>query len=417
MDAADDRYRQSTTHAIEGAARPSHGYRRLVSGEHGAEVEAEVRAVASELGVADFVFTSALVSKGSGTRELGDGLLIVGEIGAILQVKARDPERIETDTPLRANQWAAREIAKAVKQANGSRREMVRRIDAGEPLVAIPERVAHLDEQGQAPYALPIDESVPGWPAIIVIDHPGANLDVGSDNLVLSRSDWIGLYEVLGSVSAMIRYAARVRESDLPATLGSEIHRYMQFYEQSATAPDANRSNHDFLIHPTEAEGSGFTILNELAGKLWPLDNPVPWQSPEQYRRIVQFLDEVPPGQREIVGAGLQDLVAGYADGGPSKAVIMASRSSQLVVWCTEENSWSSLDELGLALAGLTWARHIEGMPLRPDLRETLGLALLRDGDVTLELYCFNDGSLPVDGETFAIAIEEFGPTPLTAST
>lgn len=384
-----------------------------MSGEHGIEVEAEIRAIASELGVADFVFTSALVAKGSATRELGDGLLIVGQTGAIVQVKARDPERIGSDTPERANNWAAKEIAKAVKQANGSRREMLRRLDAGEILVAIPERVAHLDEDDQAPYALPIDRSVADWPAIIVINHPDANLHVGSDDLILSRSDWLALYEVLGSVSAMIRYAVRVRDSGISSVLGCEIERYMRFYEESATAADANRSNHDFLIHPTEAAGRGFMILNELAGKLWPLDNPMPWQSPEEYRRIVQFLDEVPPGQRETVGAGLQDLVAGYAQGGASEAAIMASRTSQLVVWCTEESSWSSLEELGIALMGLTWLRHIEAGPLRPDIRETLGVALLRDEDVTLELYCFNDGSLPYDEAMFAMALEEFGPTPL----
>jgi hypothetical protein len=396
-----------------GETSVSWGYRRRRSGEHGIQVEAGVRAVASEFGVADFVFTSELVAKGSGTRELGDGLLIVGEAGAILQVKARDPERIATDSPERANLWAQREIKKAVKQANGSRREMVRRLDAEEALVAIPERVAHLPDAEQQPYALPIDRTAADWPSIVVVDHPTADLHVGSDCLIVSRNDWLGLYEVLGSVSAMVRYAARVRDNSVAAKLGGESLRYMEFYEQSATAPDANRSNHDFLIHPSEAEERGFMILNELAGKLWPLDNPVPWQSPAEYRRIVQFLDEVPPGQRHVVGAGLQDLVAGYAEGGPSKAVIMASRTSQLVVLCSEESSWRSLDELGLALAGLTWARHIEAVSLRPHLRETLGVALLRDGAVTLEVYCHNDGSLPVDEELFAMAIAEFGPTPL----
>jgi hypothetical protein len=42
-------------------------------------------------------------------------------------------------------------------------------------------------------------------------------------------------------------------------------------------------------------------------------------------------------------------------------------------------------------------------------------VALLRDGNVTLELYCFNDGSLPCDKEMFAMALEEYGPTPLAA--
>jgi len=92
----------------------------------------------------------------------------------------------------------------------------------------------------------------------------------------------------------------------------------------------------------------------------------------------------------------------------------MASKTSQLSVWCSEEGSWSSLDELSMALAGLTWLRHEEAASLRPELRETLGIALLRDGDVTLEVYCHIDGQQPVDEELFVLAREEFGPTPLS---
>jgi hypothetical protein len=94
--------------------------------------------------------------------------------------------------------------------------------------------------------------------------------------------------------------------------------------------------------------------------------------------------------------------------------VIIASKTSQLSVWCSAEGSWSSLNELGIALAGLTWLRHMEASAFRSELRETLGLALLRDGDVTLEVFCHIEGPQPVDEELFAMALEEFGPTPLS---
>ena len=337
----------------------------------------------------------------------------MGPLGAIVQVKARDPERIVDDTPEAANRWAARQVKKATAQVQGSRREIERRLKLGENLVAVPERVQHLSPEDREPYALPI-RTVEEWPGIVVIDHPKADLDPDSDCLVLSKRDWLELYQLLGSVSAMIRYAERVRDSDVSACLGGELDRYMEFYKRSATAPNADRANLDVLIHPTEIEERGFWVLNELAGKLWPLDNPIPWHSPEQYRQIVQFLDEIPPARRHIIGAGLQDLVAGYAAGGSSRAVIMASKTSQLSVWCSEEGSWSSLDELSLALAGLTWLRHIEASAARSDLRETLGIALLRDGDTTLEVFCHIEGQQPVDEDLFAMALAEFGPTPLS---
>lgn len=386
-----------------------------MDGEHGWKVEAEVRDIAGDLGVSDFVFTSPLVSKGAAKRELGDGLLIVGAAGAILQVKARDPDLAATDMSEKANRWASQQITRAVSQAKGSRREIERRLNAEETLGVLPERVAHLPQDEAAGYILPIEGTVADWPSIVVIDHPRADLEVGSDCLIISKEDWLGLYQLLGSVSAMIRYAARVRDSDVGAHLGGEFDRYMTYYEQSAARENANRADLDFLIHPTEAPERGFSILNELAGKLWPADNPIRWQSPEDYRRIVQFLDEVPPGRRHIIGAGLQDLVADYANGGPSKAAIMASRKSQLVVWCSEEGSWASLDDLGAAFGGLTLLRHQEAAGLRPELRGTLGVALLRDGDVTLELYCFTDGSVQLPDDMAAELLAAMGPTPLVA--
>jgi hypothetical protein len=83
-------------------------------GSHGTEREARVRRIASELDVADFVFTCPLVTKGGGaSREIrGDGLLVVGEVGgAILLVKARDPQRAEVDSPERAARWISKNVA------------------------------------------------------------------------------------------------------------------------------------------------------------------------------------------------------------------------------------------------------------------------------------------------------------------
>jgi len=41
-------------------------------------------------GLADFVHRPSVLHLGSGTRELGDGLLIVGSLGVVVQVKTRD---------------------------------------------------------------------------------------------------------------------------------------------------------------------------------------------------------------------------------------------------------------------------------------------------------------------------------------
>jgi len=60
---------------------------------YGIAVERGLRELSGEVGVADFVFKPVNVGKGKGAqREIGDFLLWVGRVMAIVSVKARDPE-------------------------------------------------------------------------------------------------------------------------------------------------------------------------------------------------------------------------------------------------------------------------------------------------------------------------------------
>ena len=75
---------------------------------HGITREEQVRDIAAHLGVADFVYAALPVRKGAALREVsGDGLLVVGNRGAALQVKARDPRKareVRALTSLRPSQ-------------------------------------------------------------------------------------------------------------------------------------------------------------------------------------------------------------------------------------------------------------------------------------------------------------------------
>ena len=57
---------------------------------YGRHIEETVRRIGADLGVPDFVYLPAVVAKGRATREVGDGFLISGQKGAILQVKSRE---------------------------------------------------------------------------------------------------------------------------------------------------------------------------------------------------------------------------------------------------------------------------------------------------------------------------------------
>lgn len=69
----------------------------------GTIVEEDIRRVIAELGVADFIYVPPKPVKGGANREVGDALLVANGMGAVLQIKARDPDVATTDTAARAD--------------------------------------------------------------------------------------------------------------------------------------------------------------------------------------------------------------------------------------------------------------------------------------------------------------------------
>lgn len=74
-------------------------------------------------GLPDFVFRPALLRLGSGTRELGDAVLVVGDLGVVVQVKSREKPSGDPDKERR---WLSRQSAKALAQARGTIRQLRR---------------------------------------------------------------------------------------------------------------------------------------------------------------------------------------------------------------------------------------------------------------------------------------------------
>ena len=129
--------------------------------------EEDVRQIAARLGVADFVFTVPLVEEGSRAREVGDALLIANGRGAVIQVKSRDPEATGN-----AENWIKKHAERAARQGSGSVAEIVRRQEAGAPLVAFPVRATDLPPAQRAATGLALDQDAREWPTIVVIDTP-----------------------------------------------------------------------------------------------------------------------------------------------------------------------------------------------------------------------------------------------------
>lgn len=90
---------------------------------HGQAVEDRARQVAARLGLADFVYRPQLVSRGGANREPGDAILYANGRGAVVQVKARDPDAaLRDDTTEKVQRWIDKHGAKAYRQGQGTRR-------------------------------------------------------------------------------------------------------------------------------------------------------------------------------------------------------------------------------------------------------------------------------------------------------
>ena len=92
-----------------------------LAGDHGKAVEDVAQGAAMLWGMPDFVFRPLIRRVGTGSRELGDGVLTTGDLALAMQVKARpDP----TPNPDPEETWVRKMSAKAFRQANGTIRQL-----------------------------------------------------------------------------------------------------------------------------------------------------------------------------------------------------------------------------------------------------------------------------------------------------
>lgn len=193
-----------------------------VASTRGKAAEDATHTAASMWGMPDFVLQPAVRQKGSGVRELGDGIIVLGELGLVLQVKSREATG---DKESRECRWIKKQTRKALSQARGT----IRKLDA-EPTTLTNMRGREVE----------LDGSDVRWLSVVIIDHdsPPRQLPTTaeelSDAVVLLRRDWEFLFDQLRSTHAVSRYLRRVAGD--PLELGDEPLRYHHLAALDANA-------------------------------------------------------------------------------------------------------------------------------------------------------------------------------------
>lgn len=252
-------------------------------------VEDYARWIAGNLGVPDFVYVTEIVAKGSGSREVGDGLLVAGERGLIVQVKSRERDAARADDLPKAERWCRKHAAKAVRQGRGTRRQL-----AGRGVRAVSLR-------GHARVIGPADD----WPIVSVIDHPldpPVLFEGPPDVLYLSLRDWLELHGMVRSTLGLIAYVDRALGSRLSVPLGREAERYREL--AAADLRWAGFSPTAVPVLPPEPLESDDLFAADLYSQLMEMvaDSTSLGWDPEHYLRFIERLDRTPTLARVRIG-------------------------------------------------------------------------------------------------------------------
>jgi hypothetical protein len=194
----------------------------------GEAAEVATADAATKWGLPDFVFQANPYQLGRGVREVGDGIVIVGEVGLLVQVKCRDA--VDRDEAA-GRRWAEKKARHALAQANGT--------------IRLLRRVGTIQLTSRRSQTTTIDGNAIRWIPVVVIDHPtlaaaeGTSPDLSGANpgVVLLRRDWDFLFEQLKSTAAVVAYFDRVAGESIP--LGNEPVRYYELAQADERTPPA----------------------------------------------------------------------------------------------------------------------------------------------------------------------------------
>lgn len=353
------------------------------SDPYGIEVERRRREITAFHGVPDFVFRPVDIAKGSGKREVGDFLLWVGDVVAIVSHKSRSPAAAARETQDRRRRWLSSKIDDAFGQVCG----VARTLQAAQPgeIVLESERAVRVPWDPRA---------ITGYVGVVVVDGPSPDEDFGPPvmeepvpTIAMFSHDWDKLNQLLPSTMAIIRYVARRFELVPRCPMGAELDVLALVIEHEQTGrplvlPPGGLSKDHFsrtlAAHPewflgTEPDHRFAYVVDAMIEGAADAD-PAYSQSSDSlaYVRIIEFLDRIPLLTRIKLGKAALERCRRVGRTRTRTAMLLGLAHGLLVYVAdvserTERSEW---------LRSLTAARHSQALDAgAPPNHITLGVA------------------------------------------
>jgi hypothetical protein len=205
-----------------------------------------------------------------------------------------------------------------------------------------------------------LDQDPSGWPVIVIIDHPDAVgvMPLGGDRAFwITIQDWHELNRALRSTTGLLVYVNRVLDhgETLNSPLGHELDRFAALVEADRLHAEAGtETSRPWLSFDALNDPDGAALYRELLVGVWPPGYPRPNVAVGDLRRILEFLDDAPPGTQ--VGAGwwiLSKRREAEENGRRSSGMIMFDRNRILVFMADVASNYDHLQEFDAELAAL----------------------------------------------------------------
>ena len=349
---------------------------------------------------------------GSGQREVGDGFLVVGDQGAVLQVKSRSVESSTTDDEARAARWVDKNLRKAIKQGRGTLRAVA---SATVPVALRSVRSLDAPAERQAEFERALPSDVSAWPIIVVLDHPNVpamSVVVDADVFVVMLDDWRFLHQAIRSTAGMLVYVDRVlaQRDVVDVSLGGERRRFEAICRADAETNDGSTTWAPWLSPAALDDPRAADTFQHFIDRTWPQGEALPSTQPGEYLRVVEFLDRVPPALQVELGRRWLSYIEATVNGGRRSGVAIAPDG--IIVVLIEHTDQRGVDEQFRArLSALAAVRAGEVAALFGPHR-SLALGVLTHPGATDYLFLLADGPeafSPVPIEVVQSVQAEFG--------